>query len=346
MRYIKTSKANRKKIFTMIIITFVLAIIFMFIGFQGKKTEKYYYIENNNVDYKVYLKENKYFESEYLEKNKTYITTLIDYIDTDFQYNVDFNKPVSGEIEYQLIAQISADKEKGEVGNYWTKEYDLSEKKTTTIKSDISHSISVGENIEYSKYNEILKKFINEYKLASESTLKIYLKLNGKVNVDNTKEYLDIDSNISLSMPLSQLAIEGTINTDSNNNQKEITVCDERSELTCFIFKAFFYIDVILLCKYIYQYIQYVKMKKKYISYRKRVSRINSDYEGIITNVKEANIESYKIIQVEEFDDLLNVYNNIREPINCRMGLDRTIYFIINNDSCYTYIINKKDYEK
>ena len=44
------------------------------------------YVENSSIDYKVYLKKNNYFDTPFLEKNKVYITSLIDYIDIDFSY--------------------------------------------------------------------------------------------------------------------------------------------------------------------------------------------------------------------------------------------------------------------
>ena len=38
------------------------------------------YIEKSKLDYRVYLKENDFYESEYLGKNMSYIASLIDFI--------------------------------------------------------------------------------------------------------------------------------------------------------------------------------------------------------------------------------------------------------------------------
>ena len=48
------------------------------------------YQENNSINYKVYLKENHYFETPYLEENGWYITNLIDYLDIDYRYIISF----------------------------------------------------------------------------------------------------------------------------------------------------------------------------------------------------------------------------------------------------------------
>ena len=57
-------------------------------GFKKCETSKHIYREDNSVDYKVFLKENGFFDKPYLEKNKTYITSLIDYIEFFLIYNI------------------------------------------------------------------------------------------------------------------------------------------------------------------------------------------------------------------------------------------------------------------
>jgi len=44
------------------------------------------YTENSELNYKVYLKENDFFNVRYLEKDNQYIASLIDYIEADFKY--------------------------------------------------------------------------------------------------------------------------------------------------------------------------------------------------------------------------------------------------------------------
>ena len=161
MRYLNVNQTkDGKKIYAMIVITLILEVVFSFFGFKKCETIKYSYKENNLVDYKVFLKENKYFDSSYIGKGKTYITSLIDYINADFTYNVDFNNNVTGDVNYKVIAQIKADKDKSEIGNYWTKEYELTESKTNSIKNANSHSINVTQQIDYNTYNDLIYKRI------------------------------------------------------------------------------------------------------------------------------------------------------------------------------------------
>jgi hypothetical protein len=48
--------------------------------------------ENSNVDYKVYLKENKFYEKDYLEKDNQYIASLINKIETKFRQTIPYIK--------------------------------------------------------------------------------------------------------------------------------------------------------------------------------------------------------------------------------------------------------------
>ena len=69
----RMNKIKKRKFIMILIALFTLGILFFSLGFKECKDIRYIYTENNSVDYKVYLKENKFFESKYLEKNKTYI---------------------------------------------------------------------------------------------------------------------------------------------------------------------------------------------------------------------------------------------------------------------------------
>ena len=172
----RMNRIRKKRFIATLIILFILGFVFFSVGYTQKENVTYAYKENNSVDYRVFLKQNKFFETPYLEKDKTYITSLIDYIDTDYIYKVDFNENVSGELKYKIYAEIKADKSNNDVGNYWTKTYELTEEKTSNIIMNNSHVINVNKKIDYNKYNDLLNSFIKKYGLQTESYLRVYMK--------------------------------------------------------------------------------------------------------------------------------------------------------------------------
>ena len=80
-----------------------------------------------------------------IDKGKTYITSLIDYLALKFDYNIRFNENVNGKLKYNIIAVISAEKNNNQIGSYWEKKFMLTEPKEYII--DNKKEISIVENI-------------------------------------------------------------------------------------------------------------------------------------------------------------------------------------------------------
>ena len=76
------NKINYTKV--LLVILFMLVIVLNVVmyrkGFYKANVESIMYKEDNSINYKVYLKKNNFFDVPYLEEDKTYITSLIDYI--------------------------------------------------------------------------------------------------------------------------------------------------------------------------------------------------------------------------------------------------------------------------
>ena len=66
---------------TMIILCFLtfisLGIFFLNIGTNNKKLVSLKYKEDNDIDYKVYLKDNDFFDEKYIEKEKLILQVLL-----------------------------------------------------------------------------------------------------------------------------------------------------------------------------------------------------------------------------------------------------------------------------
>ena len=163
------------------IVLFSLIDIFMYkSGYFEEKKLTLKYQENSDIDpidYKVYLKDNDFFETEYLEKNKTYITNLIDHINVDFNYKIQFDHPVEGEYKYYVYATIESKKTNGDA-NYWSKDYRITDEDTMGIKNIKEFTIHKNVDIDYNKYNSILNAFKKSVGLSStDGVLKVYLNI-------------------------------------------------------------------------------------------------------------------------------------------------------------------------
>ena len=99
---------KRQVIFSLIgvaALCFIAAFSF-FITYLNKNKDYYVsYNESSNINYKVHLKENEFFNTKYLEANKQYIASLINYITADFQYRLSLDED---NVEYKYSYRIEA----------------------------------------------------------------------------------------------------------------------------------------------------------------------------------------------------------------------------------------------
>ena len=118
------------------------------------------YTTSSNVDYKVYLKPNKFYDSKYLEKGKKYISNIIDYIDLNLLYNFNATRQANTTYTYNVVAQISSEYElNGATAELWSKKYDVVTSKTMSKPSSTGFSINEKLKIDYGKYNNLANNF-------------------------------------------------------------------------------------------------------------------------------------------------------------------------------------------
>ena len=136
----KTSKYygfNFKLSKNIILFLGLLAICFIFLvkAFTVEEQKVINYKETSNLDYKVYLKENEFYEEEYLTKDKAYIATLIDKVKIDFNYNFDIEEFVDLQFDYKIFAKLIISDEQDK-NTYFEKLYNLSDTKSVRLEMD------------------------------------------------------------------------------------------------------------------------------------------------------------------------------------------------------------------
>ena len=304
---------SRKK--TMILLGFgiVLGLGLLLFGLLKKDYIVLKYQEDNSVNYKVFLKPNDYFESEFLGENRTYIATLIDYLDIDYQYLVNFSENVTGSCEYYIKAG--------------------------------SEQI---QKVDYDEYNQILNDFKKEYSMQTDGELVVSLIVDGIVAGDIYKDDVVVNSDLTLSIPMLQQTVEASIEKNATSVTKDLSMRDHRKQFfyyACDGFGSLLMIGSIIL--FIMQIIDIIRDKKKDL-YEDAVNKIISSHDSIIADVvKLPNMNGFKIINISTFDELLDVYNEVRMPINFHKDEKKkeSIFLIINDGVAWQYKISKKDFK-
>jgi hypothetical protein len=342
-------------IFTFFMVFFAFVSYFLLtIGLDNKKIIKINYKENNNIDYKVYLKPNTFFENSYLPQNSTYISTLINYIDANFNFKFNYDRNVTGTYTYYIKGTLIANKVDNNSKSYLTKEYQLTDPISGTINNQNNFSIFQNIKIDYQKYNDLLTEFKKEYGLTIDGKLKVELIVNSVANIKETNNPIKDSSSMYIEIPLTELSVDININT--NPQVKSNSIILDTTYINDFKHKSFMgggLISALIVIILFVNFIKELHMEKMKISfYNKELSRILLTYDSIIVTIdKIKDLSNYNIIKVDSFNELLDAHNEIRMPINF-IEVKRnakSLFFLINDNVVWVYELNNLNevsYEK
>lgn len=330
--------------------SFVLAFLFLFIFIKSNQVQYTSYDESSNIDYSVYLKDNEFFSNNHLSKDKQYISTLIDYINTKFNYKLTLEE---SNVKYKYSYRVDA----------VVKVTDKSTKKVVFTKSESlvpskeldgdEKVLTINENlkIDYNKYNDLINKFVSTYDLGDVESV---LDVNATINVVGSCEDLgQSDSNesvMTLSIPLTQKTMAIDISNNLINTEDNLMVCS-RPSIFNYIYLVIAFIFTILGITFIVNMIIYSNNTRTAKNvYDKELKKLLNNYGPYIQKVDGAfNLRGYQAVKIETFDDMLEIRDTIQQPILMVENIRQNgSFFIIpsNTKILYVYSIKVSDIEK
>ena len=343
---VKQKKSKRKRglylgyysrlIFNVILFLSLVVTSYIFINksIVNQEAKNVSYEEHGNTDYKVFLKDNIYYEDKYLDKNMSYIANLIDYISVDYNYKFKADTLFDGEYSYKIRADLEILNAENKT-LFFTKKYDLIKEKTFTIENQNEYNIVENIKIDYDHYNSLANGFKSSYGVDTESNLIIYLDLYRNID-QNSINNPNINGNgtIKLTIPLSEKAINIKMDSMEINNKNVITSLDDYylEDIKYLI------IGIISLIVSLYLFIKIVKrLSRLSISptdYDKTLKKILNQYDRlIVTTSSMPNLEKNNIIKLKEFVELLDAKDNLHKPIFfIEVTPHQKAYFFIQDD--------------
>lgn len=319
------------RIAILLIFLIILAISsYMFItksiNIQSQETIKY--TEKSNIDYKVKLKDNNYFESTYLKEDMSYISTLIDRINLNFQYQLDTDKYLEGSYEYAVKGTLEIrNTDTGDL--FFTKKYNLVGPTKKIINED-NTNININQEvvIDYNYYNTIASGFKSTYGLNTKSNLIVTLEVSKIIPYSNK---LSKTENYDITIPLSERSISIKLDRKKTNITDTIILKEEDYKYnTTYLVIGIISILLLIICICIFiNKIKILFMRKN--KYDKKLSKILKEYDRLIVNAK--NIPQFKeneVIEVSNFEELLDAKENLHKPIY--------YYNISRHNKCIFYV--------
>ena len=324
------------------------------------------YEEDGNVDYKVYLKKNDFFEEDYLGLDNKYIASLIDNINATFKYDIKMSeKNVNYKYSYRLVSEVIVEENK-ESKPLYKKEEEILRINDVTVSGKNKVSIVENVDVDYNKYNSLIKKFVSTYSLEN---IKSVLKISMYIDVIGSCESFESDSNneaiISIEIPLTTKTVGIDIDNSIVEESDNIIVCSDANGFTVLylIGGMLFLAGTICLTVFLYRYIVRTRTAKTIydVELKKILSNYHSYIQKISNNVdfrdqSELYIDDKLIykncqyFQLEAFTDMLEIRDSLNTPI--LMASDETntaTYFIILdalNKAIYIYGLKVNDIKK
>lgn len=339
-------------------IIFIAIIIFVLLSLYFNKDceDKICYTENSNVDYKVYLEENDFYEKNYVEKDNRYIASLIKNIVANFDYELNsVEKGIDYNYSYSIEAEVNVKEVKNKESIYNFKEQ-LLEKNDLTQNSSQNLKINQDVEIDYNNYNNIIKKFVSTYGLDNiDSTLKVsmHIKIDGlSKEIKDGKNYNNNEYVVALEMPLTTKTIGIEINSDIVKCREQVKVgADSKSYIILSLAILLSIIEIYLIIILI-EYIKGTKTPEDI--YKNELNKILDGYGDFIQKINNnIDISNYNPVYIEIFEDMLKIRDTIQEPILMNEDEEKKkTYFMIpdKNKILYIYELNvdniKKNYKK
>ncbi|MGN0973558.1 MAG: DUF5305 family protein [Bacilli bacterium] len=333
---------------TIAIVLFAIAFCLISSSLNIKKVKDEVILNYNtysNADYKVNLKENNYFTEKTLQSGEQYITSVIDNIEIDYNYNYSSAKNITGDYSYKIVANVNADYkvDTSTTKKVWSKDYILKEIDNEKINNESNINISEKVKINYDEYNKIINDFKRDYMLAISSKVDIYMyvTLNGKYQDNNFEE----KTTLLTSIPLSEQTINITTDYKSNIPGKLVKQVDVGRFNNIYIFITGVVCLILALIIIIKQIIKIIKDDKKQSDYIKKLKKYMHDYNDVIATVKSLpNIRELKKIELTKFEELINAQDDLRVPIIfCETKKNEEGKFYLITQDCAYYYVLKED---
>lgn len=313
--------------------------------FKYSKNEYNSYTENAKANYKVKLKENDFYPEEYLDEQNTMIASLIEHIDVNFNYKLQFEQKQDYSYSYKIVAKTTV-KEGTRANSIYETTEDLIEKEIQKMNNSDSLEIDEHFSIDYNQYNNKINKFIGLYNLDdTTSTLDLEMYVYAKNKYDD--QQINKSSKVmSLNIPLTTKTINIGISTNVIKDDGKILIQKsqyENAENILYIGTAVLALGIIVMIAFI-KYVIDTRSAEK--MYEQELKKILFNYKSYIQKANNPiNEEEYKIIKINTFNEILGLRDTVQAPIlmYTEENVEKTKFMIINEGILYVYVLGAKE---
>ena len=303
------------------------------------------YNEKGNIDYKVYLKENDYYNKPYLDKGMQYIASLINTIGLDFNYEIHSTEDLDYNYKYKVTADLLVTDRNDPSKVVYERPETLIEEKEVDVK-DNNFVINEDIDIDYGKYNEYVNSFKSDYALNVESNLVITLDVITTGKADNIDKSLNTNNDLTITIPLSEQTVDIAMETEELNKQGSLGGTNSLNIENPIILASGIVFAIAALILFIIAIYLYVTSREEKDIYEKEIKRLLKTYDRLIVTSQRPSIKEKdfaKVIRVTNIEELVDAHESTKQPIIYYEVVpgEKSFFVIMHEDTLYKLTITK-----
>lgn len=338
------------KLFILILLAlFVASFTLIMIGKAVKfaEHEVVTYNERGNLDYKVNLKKNDFYDNRSLNKDMIYVASLIDNIDISFNYEFNISKESDIKFAYDIIGDLVITDTDGK-NTFFEKKYTLKKKQMKYLKNKREYTFTDNIKVDYDIYNDLANRFRSNYGIDTKSELIVYLNVYKQGSEENVQG-LNNNNHMTLTIPLSEKAVDIKMDSKGITNTSKVynTIGYKiKNYYAAFIALGFLVVLIFILALLI-RVIYLIRTKKS--KYERYIKKLLREYDRLIVETVTAPNESGKnIIEIDSFEELLDVRDNLGLPIKHYIVDEKheSNFYIDHSEELYLVVLKSTDFEE
>lgn len=304
------------------------------------------YSELSSSDYTVRLKENNYYNVDELPSGMGYIASLIDNINIKFKYNFSSTSKLDYGLSYFIDAVVKVYDDTDSSKVLFEKEERLADGEQLFLTDTDKYLLEKDVDIDYQKYNTLIKSFKTDYGLNNNAELIIVLNIKSDGKVKGFDDKFVSTGVAKVLVPLTERTVNVKIdNTDIDNKGQIVQRLDNsfRNNANLVVFALFTIMSLVIL---VYIIKDVFKMSNNKSKYSKTLNRILKENDSIIANVvHNVDITNSKVVKISSFEELRDVHDNLGSPILFSEDVKRNVsYFTIVKDGLvYEYTLKDEE---
>ncbi len=346
----KKSKKKKQKqvnittlcVFATIILVSISAILFKKSVAIGSEKSHDQYNEIGNVDYKVYLKDNDFYESSFLGSGMQYVANLIKTINVKFNYELHTTENLDFANEYKVVSELQITERNDPSSVLYSKKDNIIPTKKISKKDD-NLVINEEVDIDYDKYNNMVNAYKKNLGLIVSSNLILTFETN--TNATNQNDKLVKSNKLQIIIPLSESTLKINMNTDKINNSAAISGTEKWFNIENKVLFVLAIISILLTVGIItidiYIYLKHLEKDP----YQIKLNNILKNYDRLIVT-GNANLDESKysnIMHVNTFKELVDAAEGLGVPIMHYEVIkgEKSIFVATKEDTLVKYRVTK-----